>query len=133
MARFVVDNLKDLDDADKARPKAVVAALSAEAALPSQAEGDRAAAADGTIAEGRRGMGEGLESASCTDCHKFRDQGDLGSAPDLTGWASKDCLVQFITDPTHERFYRETNDRMPSFGKSGGGPTKQALLSAAEI
>jgi hypothetical protein len=56
-----------------------------------------------------------------------------GSAPDLTGWGSKDWLVRFITDPTQEAFYRDTNDRMPSFGKSGPGPTKQALLSAEEI
>jgi ubiquinol-cytochrome c reductase cytochrome b subunit len=133
MAGFVVDNLKELDDADKDRLKTVIAALSAEAALPSQADADKAAEADGTLAKGRKALGEAFESSSCTDCHKFRDQGDLGSAPDLTGWASTDWLVRFITDPTHERFYRETNDRMPSFGKSSGGPTKQALLSAAEI
>ncbi len=133
MAGFVVDNLKELDDADKARLKTVIAALSAEAALPSQAEADKAAETDGTIAKGRKALGEAFESSSCTDCHKFRDQGDLGSAPDLTGWGSKEWLMQFISDPTHERFYRETNDRMPSFGKSSGGPTKQALLSAADI
>src|SRR5205085_12147805 len=103
------------------------------AALPSQADLDQKAEQEGTLAKGRKALGEAFESSSCVDCHKFRDEGDLDSAPDLTGWASKDWLVRFITDPTHEAFYRETNDRMPSFGMSSGGPTKQPLLSAAEI
>jgi ubiquinol-cytochrome c reductase cytochrome b subunit len=133
MAGFVIDNLKELDDADKNRLQAVIAALSAEAALPSQAEADKAAESDGTLAKGRKALGEAFESSSCVDCHKFRDQGDLGSAPDLTGWGSKDWLVRLITDPTHEGFYRETNDRMPSFGSSPTGGTKKALLTAEEI
>jgi ubiquinol-cytochrome c reductase cytochrome b subunit len=133
MAGFVVDNLKELDDADKNRLQTVIAALSAEAALPSQAEADKAAEGDGTLAKGRKAMGEAFESSSCVDCHKFRDQGDLGSAPDLTGWGSKDWLVRFITDPTHEAFYRDTNDRMPSFGVAPEGGTKKPLLSAEEI
>jgi mono/diheme cytochrome c family protein len=132
MAGFVVDNLKELDDADKNRLQAVIAALSAEATLPSQAEADKAAEADGTLVKGRKAMGEAFESSSCVDCHKFHDQGDLGSAPDLTGWASKDWLVRFITDPTHEAFYRESNDRMPRFGRSPIGGTK-SLLTAEEI
>ena len=79
MAGFVVDNLKELDDADKNHLQAVIAALSAEAALPSQAEVDKAAEADGTLAKGRKAVpGDAFESSSCVDCHKFRDQGDLG-------------------------------------------------------
>jgi len=132
MAGFVVDNLKELDAADQARLKTVIAALSAEAALPSGTDADKAVEAEGTLAKGRKAMGEAFESSSCIDCHKFRDQGDLGSAPDLTGWASKDWLVRFITDPTQEAFYRDTNDRMPAFGKASG-PTTQPLLTAAEI
>jgi mono/diheme cytochrome c family protein len=133
MASFVVDNLPELDDADKARLQTAIAALSAEAALPAQAEADKKADEDGTLEKGRTALTEAFEHSSCVDCHKFRDEGDLGSAPDLTGWGSKDWLVRFITDPTQEAFYRDTNDRMPSFGKSGPGPTKQALLSAEEI
>jgi ubiquinol-cytochrome c reductase cytochrome b subunit len=132
MAGFVVDNLKELDDADQSRLEAVIAALSVEAALPSQADADKASEADGTLAKGRKAMGEAFESSSCIDCHKLRDQGDLGSAPDLTGWASKDWLVRFITDPTQDAFYRDTNDRMPAFGKASGA-TKKPLLTAAEI
>ena len=37
-----------------------------------------------------------------------------------------------LTDQAHEDFYRDTNDRMPAFGKAGPGP-KKALLTAEEI
>src|SRR5205085_8391745 len=100
---------------------------------PSRAEADKAAEADGTLAKGRKAMEDAFESSSCVDCHKFRDQGDLGSAPDLTGWGSKDWLVRFITDPTHEAFYRETNDRMPAFGRTPEGGAKKALLTPEQI
>src|SRR5439155_3260961 len=98
-----------------------------------QAEADKRAANDGTLEKGRKAIGESFANSSCVDCHKFGDQGDLGGAPDLTGWGSKDWLVRFISDPAHEAFYRETNDRMPSFGRAGPGPTKRALLSSDEI
>ena len=129
---FVQTDLAEPDDEAKAKVAAIVAALSAEAALPAQADADKKAEDDGTLEKGREAMSEAFENYSCTDCHKFRDSGDLGSAPDLTGWGSQDWLVRFITDPTHEAFYRDENDRMPSFGKAGPGP-KQALLSAEDI
>jgi quinol-cytochrome oxidoreductase complex cytochrome b subunit/mono/diheme cytochrome c family protein len=133
MTEFVKSDLGKLDDEGKAKRQAIIAALSAEAALPSQADDDKKAEADGTLAKGRKAITESFENSACTDCHKFRDSGDLGSAPDLTGWGSKDWLVRFITDPTHDAFYRATNDRMPAFGRSGPGPTKQSLLTPAEI
>jgi len=133
MVGFVNDNLVELDQIDKTKLQNLIIALSTEAALPAQAEADQKAASDGSLEKGRKAMGEAFESSSCVDCHKFRDQGDLGAAPDLTGWASKGWLVRFITDPTHEAFYRETNDRMPSFGKAPEGATKQPLLTSAQI
>ena len=129
---FVQTDLAELDDEKKAKLATIVAALSAEAALPAQAEADKKAEEDKTLEKGRAAMSEAFENYSCTDCHKFRDAGDLGSAPDLTGWGSKDWLVRFISDPTHEAFYRNENDRMPAFGKAGPGP-KQALLTPEEI
>src|SRR6185503_12966586 len=96
------------------------------------AAADKQAQDDETLDKGRKAVSEAFEASSCVDCHKFRDKGDLGSAPDLTGWGSKDWLVRMIGDPTHDDFYRATNDRMPSFGKDPPGP-KQPLLSAAEI
>src|SRR5258707_6414058 len=121
MVDLLNDNRAELDTNGKAKLQSIIAALPAEPALPSQADVDQKAEADCTLDKGRNALGEAFESSSCVDCHKFRDAGDLGSAPDLTGWASQDWLVRFIADPTHEAFYRDTNDRMPSFGK--GGPS----------
>ena len=52
---------------------------------------------------------------SCVDCHKFHDAGELGMAPDLTGYMSRSWMIDFIKNPTAERFYGDNNDRMPSF------------------
>lgn len=129
---FVQTDLAEPDDEAKAKVALIAAALSAEAGLPAQAAEDKKAEEDKTLEKGRAALSDSFGNYSCIDCHKFRDAGDLGSAPDLTGWGSKDWLVRFISDPTHEAFYRDENDRMPAFGKDGPGP-KQALLSAEEI
>jgi ubiquinol-cytochrome c reductase cytochrome b subunit len=52
---------------------------------------------------------------SCTDCHKFHDAGDVGAAPDLTGYMSRAWMMDFIRNPAAERFYGDRNDRMPAF------------------
>jgi ubiquinol-cytochrome c reductase cytochrome b subunit len=128
----VATDLADTDDETKAKIALIATALSAEAALPAQRELDKEAESDGSLEKGREALSESFETYSCTDCHKFRDAGDLGSAPDLTGWGSQEWLVEFITNPMHERFYRDENDRMPAFGVAGPGP-KEALLSPDEI
>jgi ubiquinol-cytochrome c reductase cytochrome b subunit len=68
----------------------------------------------------------------CIDCHKFRDDGALGLAPDLTGYASREWLTQFVSNPEHERFYPELNDRMPAFAPNAEDPTANRL-SAEEL
>lgn len=132
MVTFVNDNFKEPNDETKAKVQSIIAAVSAEAALPSQAEADKQAADDKTLEKGRAALAESFDTASCIDCHKFHDLGDIGAAPDLTGWGSKDWLVRFISDPAHEAFYEMRNDRMPSFGRDPPGP-KQPLLTADEI
>jgi ubiquinol-cytochrome c reductase cytochrome b subunit len=113
MVNFVRD---DLTDADTWKPddiEAVIAAMSAEAGLPAPGT------APDLVAKGRALVADGER---CGGCHKLGDNGtDLGSAPDLTGWGSREWLVGIITDPTHERFYGDSNDRMPSFGKAAEG------------
>ena len=52
----------------------------------------------------------------CIDCHDIEDE-DEGSAPDLTGYGSRDWLTAIVGDPSHERFYGTDNDRMPSFAR----------------
>lgn len=97
-------------------------ALSAEAELDKQAEADDR---DQTaIAAGR----ELVATLSCTDCHKYRDKGDLGSAPDLTGYASRDWLAGIIGNPNHERFYGDgLNDGMPAFAEDLQHPETNQL------
>jgi ubiquinol-cytochrome c reductase cytochrome b subunit len=81
------------------------------------------------IAAGREAMVSGENGFSCIDCHKFHDEGALSLAPDLTGYASRDWLKEFISNPEHERFYPETNDRMPAFA-NGENPTANRLSRA---
>jgi ubiquinol-cytochrome c reductase cytochrome b subunit len=73
-----------------------------------------------------------VSDLACTDCHKFRDKGELGSAPDLTGYASRDWLTAFISNPADNRFYGEKNDRMPAFAAHPKDPTANRL-SAPEL
>jgi mono/diheme cytochrome c family protein len=132
MVSFVKDNFAELDDDGKKTVNDIIAALSAEAKLPGQAEVDKAATDDGSIMRGKVAFETTFSTASCVDCHKFHDKGDVGAAPELTGWASQDWLERFIADPGHVQFYGEGNERMPAFGKSGPGE-KKSLLMKEEI
>jgi ubiquinol-cytochrome c reductase cytochrome b subunit len=88
----------------------VITAMAAEAGF-GDAQTPRA-----TIEQGR---GLIASDERCGACHRFGDNGtEFGSACDLTGWASREWIVGIITDPAHERFYGDSNDRMPSFGKA---------------
>ncbi|MGB1655972.1 MAG: cytochrome b N-terminal domain-containing protein [Longimicrobiales bacterium] len=95
------------DDLEK-----VIMAVSAEAALPGQAEQDAAQQAE--IVEGRALIAS--EEINCVRCHTFREmtEGDVG--PVLTGWGSRAWMLGMLHDPTDELYYGEDNDRMPSFG-----------------
>lgn len=84
------------------------------------AEGDSAwAVAEGQTAPTADEIAEGAviltEEIGCADCHNFHDVDYNTGAPDLTGYMSRGWLIDFIRDPTDERFYPDTNDRMPSF------------------
>lgn len=121
MVEYVCDTLTDLSQQQQAQLKDLIATLSAEANLPQQAEQDATSRANGQLKKGREAL---VNEFSCIDCHKFHDEGDLGSAPDLTGYGSANWLREFISDPNHERFYAATdpadpatNDRMPAFAR----------------
>ena len=123
MVNFVQNELTDADTWTKDDIEAVIAAMAAEAGLPGTK------AAEPVVAKGRELV---ASDERCGSCHRFRDNGtDLGSACDLTGWGSREWLVGIIVDPTHERFYGDTNDRMPSFGKADEGALPP--LSRAQI
>ncbi len=104
----------------------VVIALSAGAQLPGQAAADKRDAA--RIEAGRKLIGD---AERCASCHKFHDQGELGSAPDLTGYGSRQWLMAMIRNPKSERFYRDGNDRMPSFAEHPGDSPQNILTSQA--
>jgi ubiquinol-cytochrome c reductase cytochrome b subunit len=121
----VVENDLKGKDADV---KKMIVALSAAAKLKSQAAAD--AADSKIVAEGP----QVFEKLECNNCHKFGEVGDLGAGgPDLTGWGSREWLIDFISDPSHERFYAEDkNDRMPAFAKDKADP-KANKLSPQEL
>jgi len=112
MAKFVKKDIAGFSSEQKQQLKKVVLALSAEAQLKPQREIDQRDAA--TIEEGRKLMAS--DDMRCTECHQFRNKDEDASAPDLTGYGSREWLVGIITNPKHQRFYGRRNDRMPAFG-----------------
>jgi ubiquinol-cytochrome c reductase cytochrome b subunit len=108
MVRFV---RKDATNFTPEQVKQITAALAAEAQLPALVEADNRDAA--LIEEGRKFMTS--ETARCTECHQFRKKDEDATAPDLTGYGSREWLIGIIANPKHERFYGKRNDRMPAF------------------
>lgn len=129
MVTWVADTLgaemtADLDDAERAelqtRVRNATLALTQEAGLIDETGVD----VESRIAAGREAI---VNEFACIDCHKFHDDGYLGAAPDLTGYASREWLHEFISDPQHERFYPDTNDRMPAFAADADNPAGNRL------
>lgn len=117
MSTGVTDDLED----EKALQQ-VIAALSAEASLPYQEIIDR----EETKAI-EAGQSLILDDESCVSCHKFNEGGENGNGPDLTGYGSSAWMKAFISNPLHERFYPDTNDRMPSFASDPEHPELNLL------
>ena len=111
MAKWVAKKIPKFDDEEKQQLRKVIAAISAEAGLRSQMVIEQKEADD--INEGRSLVGE----IGCTDCHQYREPDEDATAPDLTGYGSREWLIGIINDPAHARFYGSKNDRMPSFGR----------------
>ena len=130
MVDFVQTTVGELDEEGRAALGKVIVALSAQADLPAQRESQPANVE--TIAEGEQLLKEHFwnDESACTDCHRFGDAGELGAAPDLSGYGSREWLVGMISNPEHERYYGETNDRMPVFGSSDG---KSGILDRRQI
>jgi ubiquinol-cytochrome c reductase cytochrome b subunit len=123
MVNWVTENVTAMDAEGKANLEKVVIALSAEAQLPSQREDDAKDAE--AIAAGRKLLSEEI---GCIDCHKFHEAGDVGLAPDLTGYGSREWLIGMISNPNHERFYAHIEDQpMPAFAPSRERPEANQL------
>ena len=107
MVTFVQDSMADLGEGAAEK---IAAALAAEAGYPvSEKE-------QPLIEEGRALLQD--ESIGCAMCHKFHDVGSLGTAPDLTGYGSREWIMGMIRDPGHEAFYGHLDaerQKMPAF------------------
>ncbi len=110
MARWLSDHIPATDEARATRAN-VVLALSSLAKRPSQATVDVTDRA--RIALGIQFMRD--TKSGCASCHTFQDVGT--DSPELTEWGSRQWMIEFVTDPTHPKFFGRDNDRMPSFGK----------------
>ena len=114
MVRFVRRDIGKFTDAQKADLKKLVMALSAEAHLPGQAQQDQSDSQ--LIKEGKQLLAS--DDMRCTECHSYGKPSEDATAPELTGYGSRQWLIDFMADPTHTRFYGTRNDRMPSFGET---------------
>jgi len=107
--------------------KAAAWAISSLAELPYQAEAD---ARDAEQIE--QGMEIVLNELSCVDCHTLGEY-EVGAGPDLTGYASREWLTEFIRNPQTERFfytedmYGEPDRLMPGFGPHPDDPALNKL------
>lgn len=120
MVKTVKRDIAKYDDTEKEQLQNAIIALSAEAHLRSQSTMD--ADEQNAIQAGRKAIAD----LSCIDCHQYRGLNNDVSAPDLTGYGSRDWLVGIISDASHPRYYGKKNDRMPAFGTKG-------ILTAREI
>ncbi len=118
MVNYVKSDMQDKDNGYTPEVlEEIAVALAAEAGnLPEgQADQDR-------LEKGRAIL---ADEAKCAQCHKFHDAGYEGSAPDLTGWGSREWLIGMISNPNDERFYGHAFDAdaasnrqlMPAFGR----------------
>jgi ubiquinol-cytochrome c reductase cytochrome b subunit len=98
MSRFVKKDVAGFGPEPKAQLQKVIAALSAEASLKSQRDAD------------------GRDKVRCAECHQFHKTDPDATAPDLTGYGSREWLAKLIANPAHPSFYGKRNDRMPAFG-----------------
>ena len=115
MVEFV-HGLNDLSDEGRDQLDMIIAAVSAEAELPKQVERDATDAK--MIEEGIDLFFTGIDgvSKSCADCHGFDgEESEAARTPELTGWSSRQWLIDFTRNPEHTRFYGSANDRMPVF------------------
>jgi ubiquinol-cytochrome c reductase cytochrome b subunit len=113
MVKFVQKDIAGFSTNEHLMLRKAILALSAEAKLKSQREPD--ARDDALVQEGRQLIAG--EAMRCTECHQFRKKDDEATAPDLTGYGSREWLISLISNPKHPRFYGKRNDRMPGFGE----------------
>ena len=111
MVKFVQKQVAQYSPAKQEQLRKVLLAVSAQAHLPYQTEEDQRDLE--AIAEGVKLLGGEI---ACTDCHSFVKKDPDATAPELTGYGSREWLVGMINNPAQEDYYGSKNDRMPAFG-----------------
>lgn len=110
MVKYVTRKVRAFSPEKKAELTNVIAAVSAEANLKSQKQLDASSTAQ--IKQGLQSFKEGV---GCAECHNLHSKDADATAPDLTGWASREWLIGMISNPKSTRYYGDENDRMPAF------------------
>jgi ubiquinol-cytochrome c reductase cytochrome b subunit len=128
MVTWVQDNiatkLSELKGAELAKFQGQIDDVTLALTIEAGQSAGKVADLDKHVAAGREVI---VKEFACIECHKFRGDGELGNAPDLTGYASRDWLTAFISNPADKRFYGEKNDRMPAFARHPTDPTANRL------
>ncbi len=119
MASYITDTMADEEEWTSEQIDAVVQALAAESGIEPARQLDEA-----QVEEGRVLL---QDEERCAMCHKFNAENDFAYAPDLSGYASREWLIEFISNPADERFYGDSNDRMPAFYESPHDPLQNRL------
>ncbi len=127
MVSFVKETLTDPDQWTKQQIDAVITALVAEAGIESLDPNNQQLQTQ--LEQGRALL---KDTERCAMCHKFYDENEDAYGPDLTGYRSRQWTIDFIKNPAHERFYGESNDRMPAYGKDPDNPMNN-ILTQREI
>lgn len=121
MWKFLRDDLTELSFDEEAQLEELILALSSEAQLPYQDY-----SSDDSKAKIASGQEHIEDTFGCIDCHTYLIPDDEATAVDLTGYGSREWIINFINDPTHPKLYGDKNDGMPSFKNEG-------LLTDTEI
>ncbi|MBI1904420.1 MAG: cytochrome b N-terminal domain-containing protein [Planctomycetia bacterium] len=70
-------------------------------------------------------------SSGCAMCHEFHGDGSLiGTAPNLTGWGSREWIAGMISNPSHQNYYGHLSaneQTMPAFSASARSANKVPL------
>jgi ubiquinol-cytochrome c reductase cytochrome b subunit len=120
MVEYIQADIVDPESWTAGQIDAVKAALLAEAGhIPG----------DTLVEEGRKLI---KDLDRCAQCHKFHEQQENDFGPDLTGYASRQWMIDFVGNPAGKRFYGGNNDRMPAYGKNPDKPLEN-ILSSKEI
>ena len=111
---------------EKAEKQQVIRAVSFEAGLKPQRNADTRAMPRTSLPAGN------FIKDNCGGCHAFHGKrGEDGKGPKLTGYGSRQWLIDFIGNPAHVDLYGEKNDRMPAF--AAAADAKKNDLSRQEL